>query len=180
VSQNYANSLFLQPLTNAQGLVDPVSAWGQALNNLIANAVLFVEGTHAQRLATPAGNYDQGTLFFETERQLLYIAIAGQWFYFAGILYTTQDSLPTDLLPSDLNLRVYVTDFAHELNWSGTQWQWAPADPGSGFVLPFLNPPLPGVGWQVCDGTTNVSNLNGDGSLSFADVPTTAGSYYRQ
>jgi hypothetical protein len=39
---------------------------------------------------------------------------------------------------------------------------------------------VPGAGWQLCDGSTNIPNLNGDGTLSFADVPTTPGSYYRQ
>lgn len=170
------------PICNQQFLVNPNGVWGKVLQFLafVANSILYVQGTHAQRLATPATSYNPGSFFFETDRLLLYIAIGGQWYYALGVYSVFQDALPTDLIGNDIGLRVNVKDYAHELNWTGTQWQWAPSDAGSGFVLPFQNPPNPGTGWQLCDGSANIPNLNGDGSLSFTTVPSTPGSYYRQ
>lgn len=180
-TQNPIGGLQRTPFLSADG--QTVSwQWIQWFNGvaLSKNVASFVTGTHSQRQIIPAANYADGTLFFETDRQIVYIAVSGAWFYFTGTIQTVQASLPTDLGANDLNLLVEVTDYAHLLQWTGTGWVWGPAELGSDFILLFLTGPTPATGWQVCDGSTNVPRLNSDGSLSFVTVPTTASTFYRQ
>lgn len=140
----------------------------------------FVTNTHANRANIPAGSYASGSIYFETDRQIAYIAVSGTWFYFVGTMDVPQASLPADLGVDDTNLLLNVTDFAHLLIWTGTGWTWAPAELGSDFILLFLTGPSPATGWQACDGSSNVPKLNFDGTLAFVTVPTTANSFYRQ
>lgn len=147
----------------------------------LASAVpAFITDTHANRAAIPASNYASGSIYFETDRQIAYIAVSGTWFYFVGTLQANQADLPTDLGIDDTNLLVNVTDYAHLLIWTGTGWTWAPGEEGSDFMLLFLTGPAPVTGWRVCDGSANIPKLNFDGTLSFVTVPTTANSWYRQ
>ena len=173
------------PLTDKNGLVSPSGIWGHYLMFLpsLAQSGIFVEGTHAQRMATPASSYNDGSFFLETDRLLLYIAVGGQWFYALGIYSVTQNALPNDLTVNDQGLRVNVTDFAHELNWNATAnaWQFAPADAGSGYTATFISNQPPGTGWIQCDGSGNVPYLLSDGTLDFiGTLPNTAGLYFRQ
>ena len=182
------NGIWGSPLTDKSGIVNPDSVWGKYLTFLpaLTESVLFIEVTHSQRGLTSAASYNEGSLLLESDRELLYIAVSGQWFYALGILSMLQQDLPnlaTTLGANDKGLRVNVTDFAHELNWTGTGWMFAPADSGSGYYVPFLA--TPGTGWYPMDGTgslglANVPSLNGDGTLSFSTLPSTPGSFFRQ
>jgi hypothetical protein len=82
---------------------------------------------------------------------------------------------------SDAGLLLFVTDYNHLLQWNGTGWQWGPGENGSGYIVAFVNPPNQAVGWVLCDGSTGVASLLGDGTLDFSTtLPNTPGSYFRQ
>lgn len=93
------------------------------LNNL--NTVQLV-GTHAQRLASPASSYSVGTLFFETDRTIVYtvLQVAGgsRWVYEDGIFNAPIASRPTDLGTYDAGFLFYATDQSITYKWSGSAW----------------------------------------------------------
>lgn len=91
---------------------------------------------------------------------------------------TAQASIPTRFGTADQGTLVYVSDYAHQLIWTGTAFTWAPGELGSGFVVEFPDTPSPATGWQACDGST-VNKLNADGTISSVTVPNEAGKYYR-
>lgn len=141
----------------------------------------FVRSTHAARASILASDYSDGSFFYETDRGLAYVAINGAWFYFQGTLGVAQADLPTDLTTRDAGLLVHVTDYAHLLRWTGSNWGWAPGEQGSGFLMDFLAAPDPIAGWALCDGSTDVPQLLADGTVKFVGpLPTTAGRYFRQ
>ena len=138
-----------------------------------------VKLTNTQRLTTSAGSFSDGSIILESDTSLFYVAFGGAWMYLSGTQLVASANLP-GLTNNDVGLRVYVTDFAHGLFWDGAQWNWSPEDAGSGYIVPFVSAPNPTIGWQVCDGSSNVARLNGDGTVTFENVPNTAGSYFRQ
>lgn len=141
----------------------------------------FVAITNAQRLAPTLKIPPDGSFALETDTGVLYIVSQGKWQYVSGTRFVlSKDILTLGLVSTDSGYQIYVADLAHGLLWTGTAWQWAPGDAGSGFILPFVSGPSPIVGWQLCDGTANVQRLNGDGSITFETVPNMPGSYYRQ
>ena len=117
-------------------------------------------GTHATRGAASA--HPNGTLYFETDRTVLYVVLSAQWVYVAGIMATAQATLPTDLGAGDAGFLVNVTDYAHLLEWGGAAWGWGPGDGGSGFVQGFVVDP--GTGWFLCSGG-QATFLKADGTL---------------
>jgi len=132
-----------------------------------------VQGTHALRLTTAAT--PDGTTFYESDRTVFYVAVAGAWKYGAGIMAATQATLPTDLEVSDVGFLARVTDYAHLLEWSGTAWSWGPGDEGSGKMeLREIDPPA--VGWHLYDGST-VSYLKSDGTLGGVTLPNLVDSF---
>lgn len=179
-AQNPLAGLTRTPFIGKDGLVS--WQWLQFFNKLalLSGVPTFITNTHANRANISAVNYASGSLYYESDRAVAYIAVSGTWFYFAGVLPTLQASLPTDLGTSDINFLAFVTDYAHQLIWTGTGWTWAPGEQGSDFVLPFVSGPNPATGWQACNGSLNISRLNFDGSLAFVTVPNTPGSFYRQ
>jgi hypothetical protein len=156
--------------------------WLQFFNKIaLSSAVPVLQtGTHASRLASAPSTLASGSLFVETDRGVAYVAVSGQWFYFAGVSPTNQQNLPTDLGANDVNFLAYVQDYAHLLIWTGMGWTWAPAENGSGYIVAFISTPMPSTGWQACNGSSNVPTLDFDGTLSFVTVPNTPGSFYRQ
>jgi len=79
----------------------------------------------------------------------------------------------------DAGLLVHVSDYNHVLEYDGTKFQWGPGDLGSGWTAEFLVAPT-ALGWHLLDGTAAVPYLQSDGSLGTQDLPTTAGTYFRQ
>lgn len=143
--------------------------WLQQLFSTIKGQTTSFEDTRANRVANyPAGNYQAGSTFFETDTGLTYIDNGTNWVYTAGIEQVTQATLPTGLGVSDTGLLVNVTDFRHTLQWSGSAWEWGPGDMGSGQVASFLS--NPGAGWNLCDGSS-VNYLNSDGTVSAITLP---------
>lgn len=126
----------------------------------------------------PVGMVGLGTLFFETDRQVWYIATATSWQFAFGAFSIPQTGIPSDLTSTDVGFLVNVTDYNHLLVWTAAGFNFAPSDSGSGYTVPFTGVPTNPVGWHAADGST-VNQLNQDGSISAVTIPNVAGSYFR-
>lgn len=141
----------------------------------------LISSSHATRSSIQANQYADGSDFYETDRTVFYKAIGGSWIWQSGIYQVTQANIPTDLGANDNGFLLYVTDYAHLLQWNGNSWRWAPGDNGSGYIVAFVSAPSPADGWALCDGS-NVIQMLSDGTLNpaFVTLPNTPGSYFRQ
>ena len=139
----------------------------------------LTEGTHANRLTFAASKVVDGSIYYESDRGVFYIAVNGAWLYLAGVSTVFQVTIPSDLTATDAGFLAYVQDYGHMLRWNGTMWGWGPGDAQSGYSVAFVNAPKDPL-WHVCDGSQNVPYLRADGGLSYATLPNTAGLYFRQ
>lgn len=94
-----------------------------------------------------------------------------------NILAVPQASLPTNLTSANAGQLVWVSDYNHVLEWTGTGWSWGPGELGSGYIQPFGMVPTNPAGWHVCDGST-VSYLKSNGTLGSAALPNLATAAY--
>src|SRR6185312_12553768 len=98
--------IFNSPMVDQQGFITQM--WRKLFQTLPFNAQSqqLVKGTHASRKNILASSYVDGSVFFESDRSLLYMAISGAWQYFAGTLLSPQATLPdaTDLGLPDAGL----------------------------------------------------------------------------
>jgi hypothetical protein len=159
----------------------PWVKWLQAIEVVRSKATQFFSGTHAQRLNLNAARFPNGSTFEETDRSSFYVIINGQWQFLSGSMigFVTKGDVPFDLGTADTGFLFFAIDFAHQLQWTGTNWQWGPNEVGSGSIRAFVNPPNPPTGWQACDGSANVQQLNPDSSISLVTVPNIPGSFFR-
>ncbi len=131
---------------------------------------IVLEDTHANRLALyPAANSPVGTLFWETDRTVLY-AVENQsgtlaWKYAAGMYNATYANRPTDLGTNDAGFLYFPSVYIHICRWSGAGW--GITDGGGGWIADCVV--NPGAGWQLCDGTATTYL-----ALSGADLAETA------
>lgn len=115
-----------------------------------------LQDTHANRLAHfPAGSYPTGTLFFETDRTVIYIVQAGAWVWWSGAMADVLANQPTDLGADDVGFPFQATDYKHLFRWGGAAFAFDSNDPGSGWLVVdhpgfFLTNGLYGL----CDGST--------------------------
>jgi hypothetical protein len=79
----------------------------------------------------------------------------------------TFSNLPVGLGVADTGFIFYATDAGHAWMWNGSGWQWAPGDPGSGWIAGFESDP--GAGWKPCDGSAATVYTSSGGTAS---VPT--------
>ena len=128
-------------------------------------------GTHATRPA--ASTYATPTLYYETDRTVLYLAVSNLWVYVAGAMAAIQSAIPSGLGANDAGFLVDVTNYAHQLRWGGSAWGWAPGEPGSGFIQGFAVDPA--TGWHLCDGSSGVNYLKSDGTLGTITLPNLTG-----
>lgn len=144
-----------------------------SITNLIGGpSSPVMENVHANRATSyPAGNYPVGSLFYETDRTILYVVTvsggANVWTYATGVSYQALASLPADLGANDSGYLAWTTDYSHLFRWTGSAWTWGPGDAGSGFYQLFEAAPS-GYGtlaWQIMDGST-VARANSDGTTS--------------
>ena len=74
-------------------------------------------GTHAERVQDyPASSYSLGTLFYETDRTILYYvsnnaAGASIWKYALGVMFDTKANIPEDLMDGDQGFLFFATDW---------------------------------------------------------------------
>lgn len=133
---------------NLQSTVDSLRV---AITGTLATVL---QDTHANRLASfPQINYDPGTLFYETDRTVVYRVNAANtaWVYAAGEMSATFANVPTDLGADDAGFLLQITDYGHRVRWSGTAWDFAPGDQGNAYFQDFAV--APSTGWKLCDGT---------------------------
>jgi hypothetical protein len=131
---------------------------------------VVIEDTHANRLALyPAANSPVGTLFWETDRTVLYIleenAGVLSWEYAAGMYSAAFANRPTDLGTSDAGFLYFPSVYIHICRWSGSGW--AITDGGGGYIVDSLV--ALGAGFILCDGAATTYL-----TLSGADLAETA------
>lgn len=132
----------------------------------------LLEGTHGDRLVLyPASAYPIGSLFYETDRMVLYAVVNSGgtpvWQYLAGTFVAVYANRPTDLGVNDRGFQLFVTVQAHTMYWIGTAWIFL--DSGGGYISDFVATPPASLGWQLCDGTATDYLV-----LSGADLALTA------
>jgi len=115
-----------------------------------------IEDTHANRLTIyPAASYPVGTLFYETNRTVLYVVANSSgtnvWQYVAGMDVQTFAGRPADLGLNDRGYLLFITVQCHVMWWSGASWFFL--DGGGGYFQDFVATPPGSLGWQLCDGT---------------------------
>lgn len=114
------------------------------------------EGTHADRLSLyPATAYPDGSRFFETDRKVTYICVAGNWLYASGTMADMLSNQPI-LGSYDSGFLYRVTTgtggvaYNHVARWTGSAWE--AGDNFGGFFEDFAFAPSE-PGWQICDGS---------------------------
>lgn len=153
--------------------------WNQSANQINSNSSLVTSGSHAAR-PDPANTPD-GALYFETDRGVLYQLRNGQWWYVAGIMYSTlnPDTRPTDLGVTDGGFEFGSTDTSppRHFIWSQTQWvdvssQWVN---GSGGAI-YYNGGYVGIGSatpaSMLSVTNSASPATGINSIRYANDAT--------
>jgi len=83
-------------------------------------------------------------------------------------------ALVATLGATNAGLLIWVTDYNHVLEWTGSGLVWGPGESGSGYFQGFAVAPT-GNGWHACDGSF-VNYLRSDGTLGGAVLPNTVSS----
>lgn len=127
----------------------------------------LLEGTHAGRLSDyPATEFPEGTLFFETDRTVIYRVSGGVWKYTVGMYSAVHANRPTDLGTDDAGFLLWITTQNHKFRWAGSIWTFI--DSEGGYIADRVSVPT-SLGWQLCDGTaTDYLQISG------ADIVVTA------
>lgn len=91
---------------------------------------VVLTGTHFERVNTYlAKKYALNTLFWETDRKLLYmVGLLGKvkvWYYRLGLSRGLQGARYTDLKITDAGLPYEATDWKVTWRWTGTTWEYA-------------------------------------------------------
>lgn len=124
-------------------------------------------GTNAARLALAVTDQPDGALFVETDRnELVYQVQSGAWVFVSGTYQRTQSqltALAALLGTADAGLIVSVTDYAHQLSWTGTAWQWGPSDTLDAGQICFFDVAPTGNGWKLIDGKGDDGSAIGAG-----------------
>jgi len=147
----------------------------------------WIADTHANRALYDARAYPAGSLYYETDRFVLYVATnsAGGrvWQYASGQFYTastpaTVSAAAPALGVPDAGFLMQWSTYSRVYRWSGTAWERAPGeDPGNGTTRMFADfSGNPGTGWAVCDGS-NVTVTNNDGTTGSFTTPNFSGYY---
>ena len=107
-------------------------------------------GSHAQRLSVAAASVPVGTMFYETDRTLFYMAVTSGgtriWRYVSGTSRAAIANKPTGLGAGDAGLLFHATDYRRTWRWTGAVWTradsedprqviWTDEDPGTGWAL---------------------------------------------
>jgi hypothetical protein len=141
-------------------------------------------GPHSRRLTMPAGSYDLGTLFWETDRLHWYGVVEDgggrAWRVVGGELAGTihsPDEKPSDLGADDAGFCFYASDFVRRYRWSGTAWE---RGAGEACTLQVATSPvaIAAAGWKTLDGTSNPVRYSlDDGTTATISLPDATGAY---
>lgn len=151
-------------------------------------AAVFLSDTHANRLANfPASDYPIGTVFWETDRTVLYenqgTYGASNWVYILGTMRGAQAAIAgLGLGQYDDGVLFECTDYNHVLRWAWGggpgAFGWGPGENGSAYVQFFAVAPT-GVGWKLADGAGSpVAYLLATGGTATVALPDLRGSVY--
>lgn len=179
------------PISGQSGQLTPNAVtFIHSLSDLIAFGPV-IEDTHANRENTNRNLtpfYGQGEfgryLFYETDTGLVYLSIfnssagAWQWQYLTGTFSVLQANLSTfasSLGTADTGTLVYVSDYGHILQWTGSAWQRGPGDNEHSDSFHFFASAPTDPGWHICDGSTQ-NYLQYTGTLGSRTLPS-AGAY---
>lgn len=128
----------------------------------ISGTAVVLQGTHAARLSTfPAASYTYGTLFRETDRNILYVDYNNSghvWRYAGGIYEAVFASRPADLGTDDIGFPFYGTNTGAYYLWDGSAWQLV-GGAGAGFVTTTGSP-----------SSGNLTKFSGATSVTSADL----------
>lgn len=140
-----------------------------------------LQGTHLVRLASyPAASYAEGTLFYETDRQVVYKVQGIVWIYWSGAMAGALAGLPTDLGTNDTGFTYQATDYRHLYRWTGAGWEFDPNDAGSGWLV------QAGPGFFISSGLFGLSDgssylvSQSDGTTSNVTTAVLANTYLRR
>src|ERR1700677_3359079 len=137
-------------------------------NNPGHGAPYALDGVVIQFAPSPG---DSGVLFRYTG------APTYAWAYQDGTLYRTQSQLAglAALLGTQhANLLVFVTDYNHQIQWTGSAWKRAPGDLEHSDTFHIFGAAPTDIGWHACNGAAGVSFLKYDGTLGTRNLPNTA------
>jgi hypothetical protein len=142
--------------------------------------------THANRVSLyPAAAYVNGSRFFESDRNVVYICVNSVWQYADGIFACTFANAPADLGSNDAGFLCRITTgtggvaYNHLVRWNGTGYE--AADSFGGYFMDFAVAPTES-GWQICDGTaTKVLQISSGALVETAfTTPNLTGGAYRK
>lgn len=91
----------------------------------------------------------------------------------------TLANIPTGLNSGDAGFRYRITDYGHEVVWSGSRWDFAPGDDGNGYFQDFAITPQQN-GWALCDGSVTDYLLMGSTIVATSITLPSASGYYRK
>lgn len=116
LSQPNAVVLFHHQLYVFNASVSPPQ-WQPALISVLV-------GTHAERLAYDITGFNDGLVWYETDRTTAYLLISGIWNWVFGRMYGRDEfsSPPTDLLTTDAGFEFEPVSTGSTMRWSGQYW----------------------------------------------------------
>ena len=116
-------------ITNQTTIVNDITAGGGGGSSTTTTpTVVTIQGTHANRvISTPAMGEPAGTLYYETDRTVVYLDFIGTgnlqvWKWISGTYNSVFSNRPSDLGVNDAGFLFYSTDVDLIYQWSGTSW----------------------------------------------------------
>lgn len=100
----------------------------------------------------------------------------GAWWYESGQLTCLLADLPTDLGLQDVGFLAFAADYQHAYQWRN-YWDFAPGDPGSGYIVATAGSAPTGGLWALCDGST-VGIATGAGGTQVVTTPDLTGNVF--
>lgn len=148
-------------------------------------AGLFIVDTHfAKQNLKPPIAYDEGTAFYETDREVVFVNeivnAAHVWRYFGGEYNDTIDNIPSDLGTEDANYRFLDTATGVKYRWDGDEWLsqyegaafWGNSDgPAFNFIRGLGSVLLP----ESIPGDAEMGRIDWNGQLSTTDADIAVG-----
>jgi hypothetical protein len=88
----------------------------------IDDLIEFFQGTETERLDTDAGSLVEGSVWYETDREVYFIVRSDGWHYLAGVMQAAFASRPSGLGTLDDGFQFWATDYKHLWQFDGANW----------------------------------------------------------
>lgn len=143
-SWQYVDGVYRDITTNRPGDLDLTTDIGFLFFDTVKTITQRFIGANSGNLVIPYFAYDSGI----------------QYDVLAAIPEPTASNNTGHLVLEDKGYLYAITDFGHIYHFDGNNWQMAPWDPGSAFIVPSADNNAPkGGNWQLCDGSTTTVML---------------------